>query len=323
MSLELFNQSGPNAVAGQAAAVPPSADLDLTPAAALRIRHAAAWLLVVGIAVALAIVDGRFGWLTHSSSVSPALAHTTLWILLLALACEFMDATIGMGYGTTLVPLLFVLKLPPAVKEAALLSQLLANISVSFFHHQAGNYNFWKDHATRNTGLLMGGVGLVVAVLAETLTIRMPQHYLRPGITIMVIAIGVFMLAAGGLKIRFRMRNVGVLAAVAGFNKAFSGGGYGPLVAGGQVLVGLPVRAAVASTAIAEAIVCTAAVTTYYLHGKVIPMYLLLPMCVGALLSTPLSAITLRRLPARLVKKIMAFAIVAIGLYALYQGKGV
>jgi hypothetical protein len=288
----------------------------------IQLKHAATWIVLVLSAVTLAILDGQHGWLSRYSNVD-SIAYCSLWVLLLALGCEFMDATIGMGYGTTLVPLLFVLNLPPAVKEAALLSQLLANISATFFHHSVGNFNLWKDHTTRNTGLIMGGIGLVVAVGAEMFTISLPQHLLRPGITIMVIAIGVFMLVAGGFKIRLRMRNVGILAGIAGFNKAFSGGGYGPLVAGGQVLVGLPVRAAVATTAIAEAIVCAAAVTTYYAHGKLIPMYLLLPMCVGALLSTPLSAITLRRLPTGAVKKTMAIAIIILGAYALYQGKGI
>ena len=82
-------------------------------------------------------------------------------------------------------------------------------------------------------------------------------------------------------------------------------------------------RAAVATTAIAEALVCMAAIVTYYLHGKTIPAYLLLPMCAGALLSTPLSALTLRRLPVSLVKKVMALAIIALGAFALWQGKGI
>lgn len=289
----------------------------------LRLSYVAIWLLAVGAAIVLAVLDGQMNWLASIDGIQPTVVYCSVWILLLALACEFMDATIGMGYGTTLVPLLFVLKLPPAVKEAALLSQLLANISATFFHHQAGNIDLLKDRKARNAGLLMGGIGLTVAVAAEIVTIRMPQHLLRPAITVMVIAIGLFMLVAGGLKIRFRMRNVGLLAGIAGFNKAFSGGGYGPLVAGGQVLVGLPVRIAVATTAIAEAIVCAAAVTTYYLHGKTIPLYLLLPMCVGALLSTPASAVTLRRLPAKAVKRIMAVSIIALGLYALWQGKGI
>ncbi len=54
-----------------------------------------------------------------------------------------------------------------------------------------------------------------------------------------------------------------------------------------------------------------------------IPLYLLLPMCVGALLSTPLSAITLRRLPPWLTKRVMAVAIIALGVYALLNGKGI
>jgi uncharacterized protein len=298
-------------------------EMQPAPAAKLRSRHVASWIMVTAAAVLLAVLDGQHGWLAAYSQVHPDLAYCSLWVLLLALGCEFLDASIGMGYGTTLVPLLFVLQLPPAVKEAALLSQLLANISAVFFHHQVGNFNLLKDHAIRNSGLMMGGVGLVVAVLAEIVSINLPQHILRSGITIMVIAIGVFMLLAGGLKIQLRMRNVGILAGIAGFNKAFSGGGYGPLVAGGQVLVGIPVRAAVATTAVAEAIVCTAAVTTYYLHGKTIPLYLLLPMCLGALLSTPVSAVTLRRLPPGLVKKAMAVFIIALGAYALWQGKGI
>jgi len=318
----LNEQVSPHAPA-QSVAVALPAEFQLSPAARIEFAHVATWLILAVAVVALAILDGRAGWLAEFSGVQPDLAYCSLWIMLLALACEFMDASIGMGYGTTLVPLLFVLKLPPAVKEAALLSQLLANIAAAFFHHKVGNFNLWKDHATRNTGLLMGGIGFVVAILVEVVTIKMPQNLLRTGITIMVIAIGVFMLLAGALRVRLRMRNVAILAGIAGFNKAFSGGGYGPLVAGGQVLVGLPVRAAVATTAVAEAIVCSAAVATYYLHGKMIPMYLVLPMCVGALLSTPLSAITLRRLPVSLVKKIMALAIITLGAFALYQGKGI
>jgi hypothetical protein len=138
-----------------------------------------------------------------------------------------------------------------------------------------------------------------------------------------VVGIGVFMLVGSRFKVRFRMRNAGILAAVAAFNKAFSGGGYGPLVCGGQVLVGLPVRASVASTAVAEAMVCVAAVVTFYAGGRTIPLFVLLPLVAGSLLSTPASAVTLNRLPQKLVKKLMALAILLLGAYALWQGKGI
>jgi hypothetical protein len=279
-------------------------------------------LLTAGVAAALA--DSQFEWLQALSDVPAPIAWSSLVLLLLALGCEFMDATIGMGYGTTLTPILLVLGYPVGiVVPAALLSQLLANISVAFFHHKAGNFNFWNDHQTRNTGLIMGLVGLTVSVVTMLFALKLPDRYLRTGITLMVIGIGVFMLVGSRFKIRFRMRNVAILAGVAAFNKAFSGGGYGPLVCGGQVLVGLPVRASVASTAVAEAMVCVAAVVTFYAGGKTVPLFLLLPLVTGALLSTPLSAVTLNRLPQTVVKKLMAAAILLLAAYALWQGKGI
>jgi uncharacterized membrane protein YfcA len=292
--------------------------------ARIRPWHIGLWLTLLTVVGVAALADSHFGWLLSWSGASAPVSRSSLVLLLLALGCEFMDATIGMGYGTTLTPILLVLGYPAGiVVPAALLSQLLANLSAAFFHHQTGNFDFWKDHEVRNTGVLMGLVGLGVSVAAMWLALKLPDRYLRVGITLIVIGIGAFMLVGSRFKVRFRMRNVGILAAVAAFNKAFSGGGYGPLVCGGQVLVGLPVRAAVASTAVAEAIVCVAAVVTFYASGRTVPPFLLLPLVAGSLLSTPASAVTLNRLPPTLVKKLMAVAILLLGTYALWQGKGI
>lgn len=298
--------------------------LELEIPAHIRPWHVGLWLGLLMVAVMAALADSRFGWLQSLSDVPVPIVRSSLVLLLLALGCEFMDATIGMGYGTTLTPILLVLGYPVGiVVPAALLSQLLANISAAFFHHQTGNFDFWNDHQTRNTGLIMGLVGLVVSGATMLFALKLPDRYLRAGITLIAIGIGVFLLVGSRFKIRFRMRNVAILAGVAAFNKAFSGGGYGPLVCGGQVLVGLPVRASVASTAVAEAIVCVAAVATFYLGGRTVPLFILLPLIGGSLLSTPLSAVTLNHLPQTLVRKLMAVAILLLGAYALWQGKGI
>lgn len=312
------------AVAVAVAAAPAGIGRDGVIQADLRLWHVALWLGLLGLAATLATLDASFGWLAGLSGMSGPVEHSALLLLVLALACEFVDATIGMGYGTTLTPILIILGYPVGmIVPAALLSQFVANVAASYFHHSAGNYNFWKDHRTRNVGLLMGGVGLVISFVTMQAALKVPDRVLRIGITLMVLGIGVFMLVGSRLKVQFRMRNVGILAGVAAFNKAFSGGGYGPLVCGGQVLVGLPVRAAVASTALAEALVCIAAVGSFYVSGRTIPMFILLPLVAGALLSTPASAITLNRLPQALVKRLMAIAIVFLGAYALWQGKGI
>jgi len=303
--------------------LPPAGAEGLSAPPALTVWHVAGWVALAGLVAGAAGLDAAHGWLAGVSS-APVRAHGSLILLALALGCEFMDSALGMGYGTTLAPVLIILGYPvKAIVPAILVSQLLANVSVSFFHHRLGNVDFWKDRQTRNAGVIMGAVGMAVSVATMLLAVRIQARLLRIAITSMVIGIGLFLLLASRFNIRFRMRNVGILAGAAAFNKAFSGGGYGPLVAGGQVLVGLPARAAVVTTAIAEAIVCASAVVAYYASGRTIPPYLLVPLLAGALLGTPLGALTLRRLPEAVTRRLMAAAILALGTYALIQGKGV
>lgn len=292
--------------------------LTLDPRILSRRALAALWLAVAGAAVVLAMADGRFGWLGGAALSS--IPQASLVLLLLALGCEFIDATIGMGYGTTLTPLLLILGYPVTViVPAAVLSQLCGNISASFFHHRAGNVDFLRDHQARNTALVMGGVGLVVSVASVLVAVRLPEAVLRVAVAAIVWLLGIFLMASSRLKLRFRWRNVAILAGVAGFNKAISGGGYGPLVCGGQVLVGLDVRKAVATTALAEALVCVATVATYYATGATISPAVLVPLVVGSLLSTPLSALTLRRLPTSLVRRLMGVAVLVLGTVALLK----
>jgi uncharacterized membrane protein YfcA len=229
-----------------------------------------------------------------------------------------------MGYGTTLTPILLIIGFPvKAVIAAALLSQVIANCAAAFFHHQQGNVDFWREPESRKAVVLLGGVGVVTACITTAATINMDASLLRTAVTVMVVCMGVFMLFGATSKIRFSSSSVALLAAVAGFNKAFCGGGYGPLVAGGQVLSGVSVHAAIAITAVAEALVCSSAIVTYFVAGGRVPLYLLVPLVIGAVLSTPISAFTLRRLPASLVKKLMGAVIVTLGVIALIFGKGV
>jgi len=293
--------------------------LTVKPALATRPHLLAAlWLAVAGAAIVLALADAKFGWL--HSSFPASISNASLVLLLLALGCEFMDSTIGMGYGTTLTPVLLILGYPVTViVPAAVLSQFIGNLSSAFFHHQAGNVDFLRDHKARNTALIMGTVGMVVSVLSVLVAVRLPQDVLRTMVAAIVAVLGVFLLISTRLKFEFRWRNIGILAGLAAFNKSFSGGGYGPLVCGGQVLAGLSVRKAVATTALAEAIVCVVTVVTYWATGATLPLAVVLPLVAGSVLSTPLSAVTLRRLPTSLVRRLMGVAVLALGVLALLK----
>ena len=85
------------------------------------------------------------------------------------------------------------------------------------------------------------------------------------------------------------------LGLLASFNKGLSGGGYGPLVTGGQVLSGMPVRETVGITSVAEAFTCLVGIIVYALQPEAV--WRLAPwLAAGALLSVPLTGWTVRAL---------------------------
>ena len=61
-------------------------------------------------------------------------------IVALAFVCELVDSSLGMGYGTTLAPLLLLVGYEPLdVVPAVLLSEFLTGVLAGVFHHEFGN----------------------------------------------------------------------------------------------------------------------------------------------------------------------------------------
>jgi len=56
---------------------------------------------------------------------------------------EYMDATLGMGYGTTLTPVFLLMGFDPIeIVPAILLSQLICGLLAGICHHCEGNVDF-------------------------------------------------------------------------------------------------------------------------------------------------------------------------------------
>ena len=257
------------------------------------------WLLFLTLALVVVLSQGL--WWTGAAGVASAglLAPSTLVaILLAAFVCEYLDSSLGMGYGTTLTPLLLIAGFAPmSIVPAVLFSELLTGLAAGILHHHDGNLDLLRDARARRTLALLSllsGVGALAAVL---IAVRLSGHWFGYAIVAIVLAMGVLTLVTARRRIRYRAGGIVAVGLVAAFNKGLSGGGYGPLVTSGQVVSGVPARHAVAITSLAEALTCLVGFCGYLAVKGAPDWGLTLPLAAGALLSVPWATVTVRRLP--------------------------
>ncbi len=257
---------------------------------------------------------------------------------LFAFVCEFVDSTLGMGYGTTLTPLLLLLGFSPLqVVPAILFSEFVTGILAAVFHHKFGNvsFDFGKDDRITSRRLRFLGylprsedakvsyilvvLGILGVVSAVFFSLNVPKIVLKLYIGLMIFFIGVYILFKINRPSRFNWKSFSLIAILSGFNKGVSGGGYGPLVTGGQVVTGRGAKNSVGSTSLAEGIICLVGFILYLLLKGNIEWKLALPLFVGAVLSTPLSAITVKKIQEKKMKLIIGYVTILLGLLTIIK----
>jgi len=93
-----------------------------------------------------------------------------------------------------------------------------------------------------------------------------------------------------------------------------SGGGYGPIVTGGQILSGIKGKSAIGITSLAEGLTCLVGVITYILVSKNLVDWRLAPWIVaGAVFSVPLSAKSVKIISTRKLKLAIAILTIILG----------
>lgn len=243
-------------------------------------------------------------------------------IMPLAFVCEFIDSALGMGYGTSLTPILLLLGYEPLeVVPAVLFSEFVSGISAAFFHHSVNNVKFTRSSKDTKVATLLSSFAVIGTTIAVFSAINLPPKILKLWIGAIVLSMGVFILLFRKRRHKFSWIKIGLLGAIASFNKGLSGGGYGPLVMGGQVLSGVGIKNAVGITSLSEGITCLIAITFYFFLNSQIDWSLAPWLMAGAVLSVPIAANTLKKLPEQKVKYITAVIIIILG--CLTIGKAV
>ena len=266
-------------------------------------------------------------------------------IIALAFMCEYMDSTLGMGYGTTLTPIFLLLGFGPMqIVPVILLSELASGLLAGFFHHREGNVNF-RPRTTNisliiqklkslgcvesfkqgiplhlKVALLLAACSIVGTVVAVFVAVNIPRFWLKIYIGCLVTAMGVIILVCLGMEFRFSWKKIAFLGLIASFNKGMSGGGYGPIVTGGQILSGVEGKSAVGITSLAEGLTCLVGIITYVLvKSEPLDLRLAPWVIIGAVLSVPLCAKSVKLISTHKLKLMIAVLTITLGMFTLIK----
>lgn len=264
-----------------------------------------------------------------------------LGLVSLAFGAEFIDSSLGMGYGTTLTPLLMLMGFTPLqIVPTVLLSEFLSGLLAAFLHNAVGNVDFKINSASKklsyiiekvkNDGIIksfkkgfsldfrislfLGLLSAVGAVAAVILASNIPEIWLEIYIAVLITAIGLKILVSMHKKTKFSWKKIILIGTLASFNKGMSGGGYGPLVTGGQLLSGVKPKKAIAITSFAESLTCFVGVLAFLILNSSVDWALAPFMIMGSVLSVPFSVLVVKKFRSRNLTSIIGLMVLGLGL---------
>ncbi len=247
-------------------------------------------------------------------------------IIILSGILQFLDSSMGMGYGTSLAPLLLIMGFTPLqVVPSLLLSQTAGGIFAGFFHHEFGNVTFGLfpiSHDTKVVGVITA-TGILATVFSVILAISLPAFYIKLYVGILVIIMGILAFVTIKRTFSFSWARLGGFAALAGFNKGIGGGGYGPILMVGQIISGLKVKQAVGIITMSEGLVSIVAIIAYFIFTLDLAGgidFLLLPsLVIGSSIGSIASPYVVSKIPEKPMKFLIPTYSIAIGLMMLIK----
>jgi len=236
-------------------------------------------------------------------------------IVLAAFFAAVIDTSLGMCYGTILTPSLIIAGYSPTiVVPAVLLSQLVVDIAGGAAHTKVKN--FTKRDIK---------VALLVAIPATTLAgigafsnLNLSKIIIKSYIGVLVAILG--FLTLYGIRLRKSPKGLVLISSIAGFNKGFMGGGFGPVVVSGQIIFNHAVRPSVAIGDIAEIPVCIVGLLVFAIFAELSFSAIFLIVCIPAIVGSLIGPhLTVRISQKNYAEKIIGVVMLILGMITLMK----
>lgn len=251
--------------------------------------------------------------------MEPELLFTIVFTI--GFIAAIIDSSLGMGYGST-TPLFFILGFSPIiVVPTVLLAQMLAGFSGTIFHQIFENVDITTKNKDTKITLLFALTGCLGMIFAVAIAVNIPEFFVLLYIGLMLIVVGFLLIIR--ISFKFSWKRLYLISGIGAFNKAFSGGGYGPITTLGQLMTKRKVEHSVAVTAFSEAFLSGFGFLLYFIFAQtfIINLPFLVVMSISGVIGTPIGALIASRLKKqkKLAKNLIGLISITIGLISIIR----
>ncbi len=234
---------------------------------------------------------------------------------------EFIDSFLGGGYGTVLTPLFLLMGFAlPEIVPMILFSEVLTGLIGGSFHHKFGNVD-------KKAVFLVVPFAVLGTLFALFASIKASKFLINLYIGILVLILGILMLIRywknknNQISQTIYNKRLPFIGGLIGFNKALSGGGFGPILAGGLSWSGYDPKKSVGSTTLTEGLVCVIGFIGYYVINGInsINWMLTIPLVLGAVLASYPAAYATHKIPKKLLGILVSITITILGIAVLIK----
>ncbi|MCI0497535.1 MAG: sulfite exporter TauE/SafE family protein, partial [Thermoplasmata archaeon] len=244
-----------------------------------------------------------------------------LIIALIGFTSQFVDGSLGMGFGATSSSLLILMGMSPIAVSASIhIAKMVVGGISGTSHHAMGNVEKQLTLKLAAMGIIGGMIGAYLLVKA------LETDFIVPAIAVILLFMGIRIMLRFSMQKkephpgppwgRFSEKHILPLGFVGGFVDAIGGAGWGPIcMASLAGRTEREVRVIVGSVNMAEFIVSIAIVGTFFLalatSGSLGGMVMLaMPLILGGSIAAPMAAWTITKVsPMRLGVAVGCFLI--------------
>ena len=229
--------------------------------------------------------------------------------ILVGLAGQIVDGTLGMAYGVTCSTFLLALGVAPALVSYSV------KVSEIFTTGVSGVSHIFHENVNKALCLELAIPGVIGGVTGAYLLSNFDGSKFKPWISAYLMVMGGYIFWRSNHKpvsVKPDATHAIPLALTGGFLDAVGGGGWGPVVTSTLLAKGHPPRYVIGSVNMAEFFVTLSQALTFFFFLKLENLPIIAGLILGGVIAAPFAAKLCKILPAKTMMRLVGALLILV-----------